>query len=146
MQPGLHEGQRLLVNKVAYSFHEPERGDIIVFQPPNNRQSDYIKRIIASPGDTIEIKNGSVYVNDVKLDEPYISEKAKSNFKEDEVPEGDYFVLGDNRNSSNDSRRGWTVPRENIIGKAWLSIWPPREWGLAPNYSLEEQMAGSTNE
>jgi len=146
MEPSLHEGQRLLVNKIAYSFHDPERGDIIVFHPPNNRQSDFIKRVIALPGDTVEIKRGAVYVDGSKLHEPYIKEPTKSNFKEDKVPEGEYFVLGDNRNNSNDSRRGWTVPRQNIIGKAWLSIWPPSEWGLAPNYSLEEQVAGAMNE
>jgi len=147
MEPNLEERQRILINKVVYAFHEPERGDVIVFHPPNNRRADYIKRIIGLPGETIEIKQGTVYIhkdgNILPLDEPYIKEPLTHTFKGGLIPEDEYFVLGDNRNNSNDSRSGWTVKREDIIGKAWLSIWPP---GLIPNYSLEEQLASSTNE
>ena len=143
MKPSLYDGQRLVINKVVYSFHEPEWGDVVVFEPPNNRQADYIKRIIALPGDTIEVKNGAVYVNGSKLDEPYIKEPPTYNFQQKKIPENEYFVLGDNRNNTNDSHNGWTVPRQNIIGKAWLSIWPPGEWGFVPNYSLNEQLESS---
>ncbi len=145
MEPGLQDGQQLLINKVVYHLHEPERGDIIIFHPPppySPKATPFIKRIIALPGDTIEVKNGVVYVNGSKLDEPYIKEPPTYNFQQKKIPENEYFVLGDNRNNANDSHTGWTVPRQNIIGKAWLSIWPPGEWGLVPNYSLKEQLEG----
>jgi len=144
MKPSLYEGQRLLINKAVYSFHEPEWGDVIVFEPPNNRQADYIKRIIALPGDTVEIKMGVVYVNGSPLNEPYIKDQPSYTLHPKEVPENDYFVLGDNRNNSNDSHNGWTVPRQNIIGKAWLSIWPPRQWGVVTSYELAEQLTNSS--
>ena len=136
MESTLQVGQRLLINKVAYKFHEPERGDIIVFRPPNSSEVLYIKRIIGLPGDTIEIKMRAVYVNGSKLDEPYIREPPAYTFPQYEIPENNYFLLGDNRNNSSDSHTGWTLPRQDIIGKAWLSIWPPDRWGLAPNYPL----------
>ena len=136
MESSLHDGQRLLVNKAAYFFNEPKGGDIIVFHPPNNPQAaPYIKRVIGLPGNTVEIKGGIVYVNDSPQDEPY-AKPPNYTLPQKKIPEDNYFVLGDNRNNSNDSHNDWTVPRQNIIGKAWLSIWPPREWGLAPNYSL----------
>ena len=145
MEPTFYEGQRLLINKVVYHFHEPERGDIIVFHPPHNQKTDFIKRIIALPGEYVEIKDGTVYIhkendegNVLVLDEPYIKELPSRPFKGDTVPKDEYFVLGDNRNNSNDSRNDWTVKREDIIGKAWLSIWPPNEWGLVVDYPLPE--------
>lgn len=143
MEPSFDEGQRLLISKVVYKFYEPERGDVIVFHPGNNRRADYIKRIIALPGDTIEVKMGEVYINGSKLNEPYIKDPPSYTLRQQKIPEGEYFVLGDNRNNSNDSHNGWTVPRQNIIGKAWLKIWPPGEWGLVPNYSLHKQLASS---
>jgi signal peptidase I len=149
MEPSLQNGQQLLVNKVVYYFHEPERGDVIILHPPppyNPETTPFIKRIIALPGDTIEVKNGAVYVNGSKLDEPYIKESPAYSFQQQKIPEDEYFVLGDNRNNTNDSHNGWTVPRQNIIGKAWLSIWPPGEWGFVLNYSLDEQLEGSGSE
>jgi len=146
MVPSLYEGQRLVINKVGYSFGEPERGDIIVFQPPGNRDVDYIKRVIALPGDTIEIKDEAIYVNGSQLTEPYIIDPPKYTMLEQTIPEDKYFVLGDNRNQSNDSHSGWVVSRQKIIGQAWLSIWPPDEWGLVPNYPLEEQLASLLHE
>lgn len=146
MEPSLQNGQQLLINKVVYYFSEPERGDVIILHPPppyNPETTPFIKRIIALPGDTIEVKNGAVYVNGSKLDEPYIKEPPTYNFQQKKIPENEYFVLGDNRNNTNDSHNGWTVPRQNIIGKAWLSIWPPGEWGFVPNYSLDEQLESS---
>ena len=136
MEPTFHDTQRLLVNKIVYNLHEPERGDVIIFRPPNNQEVDYIKRIIALPGDTIEVKDEVVYVNGTRLDESYIKSPPRYTLNQREIPENNYFVLGDNRNNSNDSHSGWLVPRQNIIGKAWLSIWPPGEWGLAANYAL----------
>jgi len=150
MNPNFHNRQILLVNKVVYKFHEPERGDVVIFHPPGNRQGDYIKRIIGLPGESIEIKEGIVYIhkeggNMLPLDEPYITEPARNAFKIVKIPENEYFVLGDNRNNSSDSRNGWTLPRQDIIGKAWLSIWRPEWWGLAANYSFQEQIDNSMN-
>ena len=140
MEPNFHSGQRILVSKVSYRMHEPERGDVIVFRPVNLEDKDLIKRIIALPRDTVEVKDSAVYVNGTELKEPYIKNPPNYDFPEQEVPADNYFVLGDNRNRSNDSHTGWFVPRQNIIGKAWVSIWPPPEWGLVPAYSLSEQL------
>jgi len=145
MEPNFQWRQRLLINKAVYHFHEPERGDVIVFQPFENRQTDYIKRIIALPGDTVEVEMGAVYVNDSKLDEPYIKEPPAYTLNQRKVPDNSYFVLGDNRNNSNDSHNGWTVPPQSIVGKVWLSIWPPDQWGLAANYPLQEQLVSPIN-
>ena len=141
MVPSFHEGQRVVVNKAVYFFGDPEIGDVIVFEAPNHEHDDFIKRIIGRPGDTVEVKDGAVYVNDVRLDEPYINSAPRYTMEEMEIPEGKYFVLGDNRNNSNDSHYGWLLPRENVIGKAWLSTWPPAYWGLIPDYHLEDQIA-----
>ncbi|MFC1864432.1 signal peptidase I [Chloroflexota bacterium] len=150
MEPSIPVGQHLFINKIVYNFHEPERGDIALFHPPHNKQYDFIKRIIGLPGESVEIKEGIVYIhkedgNVLPLDEPYITDPARYPFKGDILPENAYFVLGDNRNNSGDSRDGWTVPRQNIIGKAWLSIWPPAKWGLAANYPLQKQIDSSMN-
>ena len=142
MEPNIHEGQRILINKLVYKFHEPERGDIIVFPSPGNPDEEYIKRIIGLPSEVVEIKDSVVYIqqadgNILTLDESeYIDNPANNYYLSDPIPADNYFVLGDNRNNSIDSRRGWTVPRQDIVGKAWLSIWPMSDWGLAPNYSL----------
>ena len=140
MEPNFHWTQRLVINKTVYHFHEPERGDVIVFEPFTDQTVDYIKRVIALPGDTVEVKQGIVYVNGSPLDEPYIKEPAREDFASDTIPDENYFVIGDNRNNSNDSRNGWTVPRQNIIGKVWLSIWPPDQWGIVAHYPLQEQL------
>ena len=123
MEPNFWEGQRLLVSKIVYNFHEPERGDIIIFRPPGSQQTNYIKRVIGLPGESVEIKDGKVIIyqpdgNVLIPDEPYVEDTAYSYFKGDVIPADEYFVLGDNRNNTNDSRNGWTVPRNNIISKA----------------------------
>lgn len=138
MEPSLENGQRLLVSKASYYLHEPERGDILVFQPPENGRGDYIKRVIGLPGDTVRITKNTVYLNGSPLEEDYIKDSPNYTIPETTVPEDRYFVLGDNRNNSSDSHNGWLVPRDNIVGKAWLSIWPPDKWGVV---SLEEQTA-----
>ena len=128
MNPNFHDGQRLLVNKAVYKFfHELERGDVIIFHPPQQPEDaiPLIKRVIGLPGESVEIKEGIVYIHKkdgstLALDEPYITEPAWRPFKEETIPENQYFVLGDNRNNSGDSREGWTVPYSSIIGKAWL--------------------------
>jgi signal peptidase I len=142
MQPNFQDGERLLINKVVYKFNQLERGEVIIFHPPSNQQADYIKRVIGLPGESVEIKDGVVYIHEedgnvFPLAEPYnITEPARKDFKGDKIPENEYFVLGDNRNNSNDSRNFGPVSREDIIGKAWLLIWPPGEWGLVVNYPL----------
>ena len=146
MQPNLQDGQRLLVNKAVYYFHEPERGDVLVFQPPGNKRGDYIKRLIALPGDTVEVRSGLVYINSSPLEEAYVKSFPKYTVEAQKVPENNYFVLGDNRNNSNDSHNGWVVPRQNIVGKAWLSIWPPDKWGIVSDYPLLEQTANAMSE
>ena len=143
MSPNFQNHQRLLVNKAVYRFfHEPERGDVIIFRPPNSEQYEYIKRIIGLPGESVEIREGIVYIyqedgNVLLLDEPYIAEAARDVFQGDKIPENEYFVLGDNRNNSDDSRNKWTLPRQNIVGKAWLSIWPQDKWGLVTNHTYQ---------
>jgi len=139
MNPNFHSGQRLIINKVIYKFHEPERGDVVVLHSPNRQQGNLIKRIIGLPGEYVEITDGVVYIykedsNVLPLDEPYTAEKAEYDYTKRRIPENEYFVLGDNRNNSSDSRHGWTLPHQNIVGKVWLSIWPPDEWGLVANY------------
>lgn len=147
MEPHLYHGQRIVVYKTAYFFNPPERGDIIVFRPPLKLgATPFIKRVIGLPGDTIEVKKGIVYINGSPLDEPYTKEPANYTLAKEDIDSNTYFVLGDNRNNTSDSHVWGTVPRRNIIGKAWLSIWPPDNWGLAPNYAFDQPLAISTQE
>jgi signal peptidase I len=130
MQPTLHAGNFVLVNKVAYKLGSPERGDVIVFRyPPDPEQVPYIKRIIGLSGDSIRIYDGKVYVNDQLMVEPYIA-SATHQGGEWTVPEASLFVMGDNRNNSSDSRSWGMVPMENVIGKAEVVYWPPDKWGM----------------
>lgn len=147
MEPTLQIGQRIIVSKISYLFHEPKMGDIIIFHPPNQPEDaiPFIKRIIGLPGDTVEIKDESVYVNGHKLDEPYVKEPPSYTYPKKKVPENQYFVLGDNRNSSADSHTGYTVSRDSIIGKAWLSYWPPSRLGIVAYYPLQKQLISSLN-
>ena len=139
MQPGLENGQRLIVNKAVYHFKQPNRGEVVIFVAPTNYQQDYIKRVIGLPGDTIQIKaNDGVYVNGLKLNEPYIAAIPHYNYGPMTVPADNYFVLGDNRNNSNDSHMGWTVPAHSLVGQAWLSIWPFSDWGVVKSYPLAQ--------
>lgn len=136
MEPNLHTGNFVIVSRVAYwnVVGEPNRGDVVVFQPPTNPQEDYIKRVIGLPGDTVEIREGQVYVNGGLLEEPYIGVPTnRSGIWR--VAEGEYFVLGDNRNDSDDSRNFGPLDVDSIVGKAWLVYWPARDWGLVPHQS-----------
>jgi len=135
MQPSLNNNQFVLVNKLAYLFHAPERGDVIVFHFPNDTTKDLIKRVIGLPGDTIVITSNTVQVNGVVLKEPYISRAVNPNVPKYTVPPNDYFVLGDNRPVSDDSRDWGYVPRSYIIGKAVLVYWPVNNWQIINTYS-----------
>ena len=136
MLPTFREGDLIIVNKLGYAFgNQPQNKDEIVFYAPGNdakpafdpffsqHPSCFIKRVIAVPGDTVEVKNKAVFVNGIKLVEPYINEAPAYFMPERMVPEGQYFVLGDNRNHSNDSHTGWLVPSGDIIGKVWFRYW-----------------------
>ena len=126
MRPTLESEERLVVNKFIYRFRPPEKGDVLVFQYPRDPSRDFIKRVIAVPGDTIEIREGRVLVNDQLLTEDYILEKTRSEYPKSTVPEGRIFVMGDNRNNSEDSRFADVgfVPYDLIKGKALLVFWP----------------------
>ena len=162
MEPSLDNGEHLLVNRAVYFhvdrgwathiipllkwrgdagylFHPPNRGDVIVFHPPEPEDThrEFIKRVIAVPGDTVEIKQGAVYVNGHALEETYIKELPLYTMSSQNIPPNSYFVLGDNRNNSDDSRFFGPVPRENIVGKATVTIWPIKKWGRVPNHTLK---------
>jgi len=142
MQPSFQVGERLLINKMAYHFGEPERGDVVYYKSPNG-DLDQLKRIIGLPGDIIEVRNNSVSINGIKLKEPYIKDPPGYTLLAYQVPTNNFFVLGDNRNNSNDSSTGWTVPRENILGRAWLFTWPPDKWGGVENYPLGQELTAA---
>lgn len=148
MLPVLENFDRVLVNRLVYTsvdaarvarwipgveaeegavwrpLGEPSYGDVIVFRWPRDERQNFVKRIIGLPGDIIRIERGEVYRNGVLLDEPYVEQESSATLRERVVPEGMYYVLGDNRARSDDSRHWGAVPEENIIGKVWLAYWP----------------------
>jgi signal peptidase I len=146
MEPTLHSGQFVITDKISYLLGEPERGDIIVFIAPHSarsaREDDYIKRVIGLPGETVTVANGQVFIDGVPLTEPYIAE-APLYSRTWTVGPNEYFVLGDNRNHSNDSHDWGLLSQDAILGKAWLIYWPPQSWGLVPNHAEYPAVAGS---
>ncbi|MFC1711937.1 signal peptidase I [Patescibacteria group bacterium] len=133
-----NNGEYILTNKISYKFSEPESGDVIVFKAPHNEDYDYIKRIVAIPGNTVKISKGKVYINNMLLDESSylttdIYTSSGSFIKEGEdliIPTEKYFVLGDNRPHSSDSREWGLLPKKNIVGKAWFRYWPIAKMGI----------------
>jgi signal peptidase I len=123
MQPTLHEGQFVLVNKMAYRLGDFERGDVIVFHYPRNPEEDYIKRVIGLPGDVVEVRDEHVYINNQQLEEPYIASPPQYT-NSWSIPDGQIFVLGDNRNQSSDSHSWGFVPEDYVVGKALIIYWP----------------------
>ena len=136
MLPTYKEHDLIIVNKLAYAFgNQPKLKDEIVFYAPGNgtrpsfdpfytqHPSCFIKRVIAVPGDTVEIKNRAVFINGRPLSEPYVIDPPGYFMPEQLIPDGQYFVLGDNRNRSNDSHTGWLVPSQDIIGRVWFRYW-----------------------
>jgi signal peptidase I len=137
MEPTLHNGQYLIISKITYWIHPPERGDIIVLHPPNDLGEDYIKRVVGLPGERVEVRDGRVWVNGVALDEPYIS--APPDYPGSwNLGEGEYLVLGDNRSNSSDSHTWGPLEEKDIVGKAWLCYWPPEQWGLVEHHVFPE--------
>ncbi len=162
MEPNFHTNQLLLVNKASYFhfdanawlriipwvkadgtnvvwiFGGPHRGDVLVLEPPDVPTEDYIKRVIGLPGDRLEVRDGTVYINDKPLKEPYIKEKPYNTYGPVTVPSGNVFVMGDNRNASRDSRVFGFLPFDKIVGKAMFVYWPfGAQWGAVPDTSYE---------
>jgi signal peptidase I len=171
MQPAFAAGQALVVDRMAY-FHAdnallgwflpatrqgpvrylfggPQRGDVVVFRAPPQPDTDYIKRIIGLPGESILIHDGRVFVNGSVLQEPYVEFPADYSFPGDmqavTVPERTYFVLGDNRPESFDSHAGWVVPVDNLVGRAWVRYWPPTAWGVVQRANVALAPVESAN-
>ncbi|MBI4202598.1 MAG: signal peptidase I [Chloroflexi bacterium] len=154
MEETLHSGQYLLVNKLVYTrldmgklatllpfldaqegearylFHPPHRGEVVVFRYPLDPSRDFVKRVIAVPGDAVEIRDGRVYVNDRLVPEPYVESDGHTSMRRTVLGPDEFFVMGDNRPNSNDSRAWGPVPIDHIIGRAWLAYWPLSEWKL----------------
>ncbi len=135
MMPTLEDGEFILVNRLSYKFGAPQRGDIIVFHYPRNPSEEYIKRVIGLPGDRIQVKGGTVYVNDRPLEERYTAAPPRYEGQW-EIPEGELFVLGDNRNNSSDSHSWGTVPLDYVVGKATFVYWPASRVGLLTHDGL----------
>jgi len=156
MQPALVSGQHLLVNKLAYAradqsplvsggedrlrylFGGPRRGDLMVFRFPGVPERELVKRLIGLPGEEVEIVRGQVFVDGRALAEPYLAVSGDYSYPRQRIPAGQYFVLGDNRPESNDSHLGWLVPADRLVGRAWLSLWPPGRWGALATPAYEE--------
>lgn len=137
MVPTFQDGEFVIVDKISYHFTDPERGDIVVFHYPRDPEQEYIKRVIGLPGEHITVNEGVVRVNGEVLSEAYIA--AAPSYELDlVVPEGEYFVLGDNRNNSSDSHNWGTVPTDYLVGRAVFVYWPLNELGLINNASAAD--------
>ena len=131
MEPNLHSEQRLVVEKLSYRFHGPQRFDIVVLKMPSQGEELLIKRVIGLPGETVEIRDGQVYVDGNLLTEPFTDQSTHpGRDNKFTVPPLHIYVMGDNRDRSNDSRSFGPVPIDDVIGRAWLSYWPPEQIGF----------------
>ncbi len=132
MQPHLSDQERIFVNKFVYHFSQIQRGDVVVFWYPKEPSKSFIKRVVGLPGEVVKVESGVVSVNGVQLRESYVRPEFFDyhSYGPVTVPPGSYFVMGDHRNSSNDSRHWGTVPRENIFGEAVFRYWPVSKLGL----------------
>lgn len=158
MSPTLEGGQYLVVDQVSYfkldlerlsrivpiwdasdasprfAFDPPTRGEIIVFHYPEDTTKDFVKRVVGLPGETVEVRSGTVYVNGEELREPYLQRMDRSSASELVLGEKEYYVIGDNRRNSNDSRTWGIVPEDNIVGKVWLVYWPWADVGIVDSH------------
>ncbi len=154
MSPTLEGGQYLIVDQVSYfqldverlarvipfwdasdssprfAFDPPTRGEIIVFRYPQDPDKDFVKRVVGLPGETVEVRLGTVYIDDEPLREPYLQRRDNSSARSLVLDDKEYYVIGDNRRNSNDSRAWGIVPEENIVGKVWLVYWPWEDLGV----------------
>ena len=154
MSPTLEGGQYLIVDQVSYfqvdlerlsrvvpfwdasdstpqfAFDPPTRGEIIVFHYPQDPSKDFVKRVVGLPGETVEVRSGTVFINGEELREPYLQRTDRSNARPLELDDKEYYVIGDNRRNSNDSRAWGIVPEENIVGKVWMVYWPWEDLGV----------------
>ncbi|MQA00440.1 MAG: signal peptidase I [Dehalococcoidia bacterium] len=154
MEPTFHDAEMVVVNRLAYRsfdlswlpgvdvdawrpFGEPQRGDVVVFEFPDNPERDFIKRVIGVPGDRVEVRDLLVYVNGAALDEPYIQDPPRGGYPATTVPPAHVFVLGDNRNNSSDSRSWGMLPQSSIIGRADVRYWPLDELGMVGHAEAE---------
>jgi signal peptidase I len=149
MYATLDDNDYLIANKIDYRLHPPERGDIVILRPPTNNSTDFIKRIIGLPGERVLIRSGYVYINGHRLDEPYLPEAwvndanwPDNNSQGQVMGPNQYFVMGDNRNRSQDSRFFGPITRDRIDGKAWFRIWPLDHFGNI--YSKEPALESGT--
>lgn len=130
MEPGLHTGERVLASKFSYVMSAPHRGDVVIFRYPCDPSKNYVKRVIGVPGDVVEIRGGELFVNGDVVKEPYKLNEAHGDYGPERVKEGNLFVLGDNRDQSNDSRFWGELPMANVQAKAVFLYWPPSRWGF----------------
>lgn len=133
MLPNFYNNELLLTEKVSYRFGDPKRGDVIVFKAPERQNVDFIKRIVGLPGDTVDIKDGSVFVNGKELIEPYETQKTQG-FETVKLGQGEYFVLGDNRGSSSDSRSFGAINGNSIKGRVFVVYWPITKSGKSKGF------------
>ena len=136
MLPTLREGERVIVDKVSYLFRPPARGDIVVLAVQGEPE-DLIKRVVGLPGEMIEIKDGGVWIDGKPLGEPY-AQPSPGAIAARQLGSDEFFVMGDNRANSKDSRIFGPIRREDIVGRAWIIYWPPSEWGLVPQPAYAE--------
>ncbi|NJL95672.1 MAG: signal peptidase I, partial [Anaerolineae bacterium] len=137
MVPTFQGEEFVIVSRLDYIAGSPQRGDIVVFHYPRDADRDFIKRLIGLPGEFIQMRDGRVYVNGVLIEEPYIRAYCTSSLCRDKawlLGEDEYFVLGDNRNESQDSTRFGAIQREHLVGRAWIKYWPPEEWGIIQHH------------
>lgn len=139
MLPTLHENDLIIVNKLNYRFNEPDRGDIVVFHPPNGSNVFYVKRVIGLPGETIEIKNGEILINGIPLNEDYLNITTPGIYGPVTLNDDEYFVMGDHRNNSLDSREFGPISKKSIVGKASLILWPLSEFAVISNVSYNKE-------
>ncbi len=142
----LDDNDYLIADKVAYRLHAPQRGDIVILRPPTDNSKDFIKRVIALPGEQLIVRDGAVFINGHHLNEPYLPEQwtVFNNLSVTKIPPNQYFVMGDNRNRSQDSRTFGPISRDRIDGRAWFRIWPINNFGniYAKMPTLESSTSG----
>ena len=129
MEPSLHTDQRLVVEKLSYRLHTPQRADIVVLHIPDHSKELLIKRVIALQGETIQIKDGGVHIDGERLNEPYLNVETRGSYGPLTIPPDHVFVMGDNRGASNDSRSFGPIRIQQVVGRAWVSYWPIEVFG-----------------